>query len=124
VVSVLLAHESKALLIGERASLRIARTAHVEAGATHGVAHANGVATIHLAPDQVIVTANLDFANERTVADIGHGVADYERRLRAAHPEVAAVFVKPQAAREFARHRAAGDTIITPDALMDRIAPL
>ncbi len=115
VVAVLLARESKALLIGERADPQIALTAEREANRLAEVVSVNGVATVQLAPNQVIVTANLDFEDSVTAGAIETVVADYERRLREEHPAVVAVFVKPQARREFDRRQAEGQTTVTPD---------
>ncbi len=109
IVAALLARESKALLIGERAdpalSAAVLRLAHD----TAGVDRANGVATIQLAPDQVVVTLSLEFADNLRTPAIEAAVVDLERRIRDRHPEVSAIFVKPQTNHEARRRQAAGE---------------
>ena len=66
-----------------------------------GVAHANGALMIHLAPDQILVALSLEFADALTTPKVEATVSELERRLRARHPSVAAVFVKPQTPERF-----------------------
>ncbi|HWG78892.1 MAG TPA: cation diffusion facilitator family transporter [Stellaceae bacterium] len=99
----LLARESKSLLIGERADRKLADAILAIAGAESKVARANGVLTVQLAPDQVVAALSLDFADELRAADIEDRVVEIERKVRAAHPEVVALFVKPQADKTYAQ---------------------
>ena len=91
VTAALLARETKGLLMGEAADQPI-----VDSMMHEGVAHANGVITVHLAPEQIIVALSLEFADELRTPDIEFKVVELERRLRHLHPAVIAVFVKPQ----------------------------
>ena len=52
--------------------------------------------TLQLAPDQVLAALSLEFANDLRAPDIEDRVIEIERRVRAAHPEVVTLFVKPQ----------------------------
>lgn len=94
--AVLLAKETKGLLIGESADQSIVDSIMRLAGEMDGVAHANGILTVHLAPQQIAVGLSLEFADELRTSDIEVRVAELERRLRHAHPAVIALFVKPQ----------------------------
>ncbi len=116
VVAVLLARESKALLIGERADPDLSAAIRDCAARVDGVEAVNAVVTIQLAPDQVVVNLSLDFADDLTTAGIETAVVDLERYIRADHPEVAALFVKPQAAAEAARRLATGEAGVVADA--------
>ena len=116
VVAALLARESKALLIGERADPALSAAILELARAQDTVTGANGVATVQLAPDQVVVTLSLDFDDHRTAGDVERAVAALETKIRAAHPEVSALFVKPQSAREAARRADKGDAGVMADA--------
>jgi cation diffusion facilitator family transporter len=100
-VAVLLARESKSLLIGERADKRLNDSILKIAGAEDRVARANGVLTVQLAPEQVVAALSLDFADELKADDIEEKVDEIERKVRAAHPEVVALFVKPQADKSY-----------------------
>jgi cation diffusion facilitator family transporter len=94
--AVLLARETKSLLIGERADQVIVDSIMQIAGAMNGVAYANGVLTVHLAPQQIVVALSLEFADELRTSEIEAKVAELERRIRLKHPAVIALFVKPQ----------------------------
>lgn len=96
VTAVLLARETKGLLIGERADQNIHDSILRIAGGIEGVAHANGVITIHLAPQQIMVALSLEFADELRTPEIEAKVIELERRVRLMHPGVVALFVKPQ----------------------------
>ena len=94
--AVLLAKETKGLLIGESADPIIVESIMRLATEMDGVDHANGVLTIHLAPRQIAVALSLEFADELRTSDIEVRVVELERRLRHAHPTVIALFVMPQ----------------------------
>ena len=96
-----LARESKSLLIGELADrvlsdslLRIAEVASPNS-------KANGVLTVQLAPDQILATLSLEFADAMRVPEVEAAAVEIERQIRAAHPQVLTLFIKPQTAAGF-----------------------
>jgi cation diffusion facilitator family transporter len=91
-----LARESKALLIGEGARGRTMRSIRQIAAEQPGVEQVNDLVTMHLAPQQVVAALSLEFKDPLTTPEIENAVAAIERRIREAHPEVVAIFVKPQ----------------------------
>ena len=91
----LLARETKSLLIGESADRSIIVSIMHVAGQIPGIAHATGVLTIHLAPQEILVALSLEFADELRTPEIEAKVIELEKRVRLSHPEVVAVFVKP-----------------------------
>jgi len=91
-----LAQETKGLLMGEAADQPIVESIMHIAEGMEGVAHANGVITVHLGPEHIVVALSLEFADELRTPDIEVKVIELERRLRHLHPAVIAVFVKPQ----------------------------
>lgn len=109
------ARETKALLIGERADPELSRAILAVAARGDGVERVNGVATVQLSPDQVIVNISVDFDDRRTAGDVERSVAALEAELRRDHPEIVAVFVKPQAAQVAADRQRDGDIAITAD---------
>lgn len=94
----LLARETKGLLIGEAADKLIVDSIMRIANDMEGVAHANGIITVHFAPQQIVVALSLEFADELRTPDIEMKVTELERNLRQLHPSVIALFVKPQSA--------------------------
>ena len=117
VVAVILARESKALLIGERADPALGTAITALGRTVAGVAAINAVATVQLAPDQVVVNLSVGFDDALTTRAIEAAVVDLEARIRRDHPEVTAVFVKPQAAAEVARRQASGEAGVVADAV-------
>jgi divalent metal cation (Fe/Co/Zn/Cd) transporter len=91
-----LANESKGLLIGESARPELSAAICRMAAEQPGVDRANGLFTIHLAPDQVVAGLSLDFADTIAAAEVEAAVAAIERRVRAAYPEVVTLLIKPR----------------------------
>ena len=114
-VAALLARESKALLIGERADPSLSDAIlHIAAGIP-GVCSANSIVTIQIAPHSVVATLSLDFFDYLRAPEIEQAVAELESSIRASHPEVSALFVKPQSVQAAAASRRVGGVGNTPD---------
>lgn len=101
VVATLLAIESKSLLIGERATPALVDAICRLAQAQSGVIHANTALTAQLAPDQAIVALSIEFDPALRTHEIEACVARIEQCVRVAHPNVIALFVKPQTQEQF-----------------------
>ncbi|HML27672.1 MAG TPA: cation diffusion facilitator family transporter [Hyphomicrobium sp.] len=106
IAATVLARENKALLIGERASDEVINSILSLAINEESVDGANNVFAIHLAPDQILVALSLEFSDELRTPQIEAAVVRLEERIRAKHPEVISVFVKPQTRRTFEKMRA------------------
>ncbi len=106
VAAAVLARENKALLIGERASDDVIRSIQTLAISEPSVDGANNVFAVHLAPDQILVALSLEFSDELRTPDIEAAVIRLEDRIRKEHPQVIAVFIKPQTRRTFEKMRA------------------
>jgi cation diffusion facilitator family transporter len=102
-IAVLLARESKSLLIGEQANRKLSDSILRIAGGEFSVACANGVMTMQLAPDQIVAALSLEFDDELQASEIEQCVIAIERKVRATHPEVVDLFIKPQTGRQFRR---------------------
>jgi cation diffusion facilitator family transporter len=100
-----LARESKELLIGESANPQIVNSIQEIARKTPGIERAHVVLTVHLAPDQIVAALSLEFSDSLTTPQIEDKVAAIERTIHEAHPEVIAVFIKPQTAGTFQSRR-------------------
>ncbi len=101
--AVLLAYESKALLIGESASPQIIEGLENLAAKQWGVARVNELLTMHLAPRQVLVNLSLDFENHLSSAEVEAVVTRLETRMREDFPEVTRVFIEAQSRAAHAR---------------------
>jgi cation diffusion facilitator family transporter len=113
-VALLLAQESKGLLIGERADPELSSAIMRIAAQMPGICKANSVVTVQLAPTNVIANLSLDFFDYMRAPDIERAVIELEDKIRSEHPEVSAMFVKPQSVG--AARRSGG--IMTPDDIL------
>jgi hypothetical protein len=67
----------------------------------------------------VIATLSLDFFDYLRAPDIERAVVELETRVRSAHPEVSALFVKPQSVLVAAERLGEGSSGMTPDSIGD-----
>jgi cation diffusion facilitator family transporter len=118
-VAGLLARESKELLIGERADPALSEAILRTASGIAGVCSANSIMTVQLAPRNVIANVSLDFFDYLTAPDIERAVVELEARVRKLHPEVSALFVKPQSVLAAAQSMQDGTGGMTPDGVGD-----
>jgi cation diffusion facilitator family transporter len=105
--AVFLAVETKQLLIGEaaRPSLRksIARIARSE----RGVYGFNGMLTVQLAPDEVVVALSVHFNPGLRTTEVQEVIRRIETKVRRRHEDVVLLFVKPQSPEVYRRARSA-----------------
>lgn len=94
--SILLARESKALLIGESARPRLLEQVCAVASKVPGVRSVNGMVTMQVGPDQVMVALSAEFDDRLTTPDIEECVRAIEMRAREAKLPIVALFIKPQ----------------------------
>jgi cation diffusion facilitator family transporter len=100
-VAMLLARESKSLLIGEPAERELVDSILKDASGVRGVVRANGALTSHLSPDDIVVSLSLEFEDRLCVPELEEVVLQIERVVRGKHPQVVSLFVKPQTPRAF-----------------------
>ena len=101
--STLLARESKSLLIGEKADSTLIKSMLEIANSACGQSRANGVLTLQMAPDEIMAAMSFEFDDALTAPQIEEMIADIERRIHDAHPEVTSLFVKPQNPDQYSR---------------------
>lgn len=106
IAALLLARETKGLLIGEAAHPRVRADILRIAGADPAIRRANGVFTVQLGPDSVVATLSAEFEDALATPQIEQCVHRIEAAVREAHPDVVALFVKPQTAQTWERRSA------------------
>jgi cation diffusion facilitator family transporter len=94
-VAVLLARETKDLLIGERARPELSEAIRDMAERQSGVRGVEGILTSQLGPDQVIANVGLEFDDNLRTPDIERIIGHLENELRKKHPDLFRVFVRP-----------------------------
>ncbi len=108
--AVLLAIETKGLLIGEAASDELLEAVIGMTGQAGFVEAVNEVRTMHFGPADVLVNISVDARNSLMANEIEAEVSGLEARIKAAHPVVSRVFIEIQAARDSAGQIAPDDT--------------
>jgi cation diffusion facilitator family transporter len=103
--AIVLARESKSLLVGESASGELTKSIMDIAARNPAVLRVNGMLTAQLAPDQILVALSLEFSDNLRVPELEERVIEIERSIRARHGEVIALFVKPQTPKTFSEAR-------------------
>ena len=107
VTAIVLARENKELLIGEPADRRVNDSILKLAAAADGIESANGLFTTHLGPDDIVASLSVEFCDDMTAPEIEKAVIELERQIKAAHPAVTALFIKPQTTSTFRKRREA-----------------
>ena len=115
ITAILLARETKGLLLGELAQRQVVDDILRIAGSDPDVRCANGVLTQQLGPESIIAALSADFHDALTTPQIEACVLRIERAVQRTHPDVTALFVKPQTAETWAKRRLRWDP--------DRVAP-
>lgn len=103
--SILLARETKQLLIGEPAHPHIRASILRIAAADDGIRNANGLITVQLGPQQIVAALSAEFEDSLTTGEIERCVNRIEDAIKSKHPDVAVLFVKPQTPETWLRRR-------------------
>ena len=91
-----LSRETKSLLIGEQADPALGQSIVRIAKAVSEVQDVDVMWAIHLSPDQVVVALRVRFPDDLRAIELAKQVNAIERQVRAKHPEVLWVFVRPR----------------------------
>ena len=95
-VAVLLARESKGLLIGEAADpALIAGLRGVMEGNPH-ITSVNHVRTVHTGPDAVFVAISADFADNLPMGEAETLIENLETRMKALSPKITSIYIRPE----------------------------
>jgi divalent metal cation (Fe/Co/Zn/Cd) transporter len=94
------------LLIGEPAASEVVASIRAIALAQPGVERVMSLFTVHLGPDQIVAAIAADFKDSFSAADVESAVAAIEDRVRAAHPQIVLLLIKPQGGLVVERARA------------------
>ena len=101
--AMLLAFESKALLIGEAANPELIAALHEMVLGRKGVTAVGQVLTVHSAPDQITAMLSVDFEDHISARDVERLVCDIERECEERYPIVKRLFIRPRSAADQCR---------------------
>ncbi|MFI1866697.1 cation diffusion facilitator family transporter [Streptomyces jumonjinensis] len=112
-IALVLAAETKSLLLGEAATVEDIR--RIEAAIVDGerVTRVIHMRTLHLGPEELLVAAKIAVPNEDTAREVADSINAAEERLRAAVPIARVVYLEPDVYR--ASPAEAGPDPVGPD---------
>src|SRR4051812_15072780 len=99
-VAIILALETKSLLLGEAASPEAQQAIVGALTSTTGVERVIHVKTLHLGPDELLVAAKTGVTATTSAADVAATIDAAERAVRAAEPLATAVYLEPDIYRD------------------------
>jgi divalent metal cation (Fe/Co/Zn/Cd) transporter len=99
-VAVFLARESRGLLVGESADLGIVRGVRAILDADPAVVRAGPPLTMHLGPDDILLTLEVEFRDDLPARDVGPAVARIEQAIRQRYAPVKRIFIEAAALRK------------------------
>ena len=97
-IGLLLAGDTKSLLIGESASPEQEQAALEHAESTAGVEAVTQLLTMHLGPDSILLALKIRFRDGMSLGEIEGAINAVEERIRSAVPAMTRIFVEPDGA--------------------------
>jgi cation diffusion facilitator family transporter len=94
--ALLLAVESKALLIGEAADPEIVEGLRAAAAGRAGIVGVGQILTIHSSPDQITALMSVDFDDDIRAGDAERIVGEIERHVSERWPMVRRLYIRPE----------------------------
>ena len=94
--AVVLAYETKALLIGETAEEEIVDGIRAKLAGIDEITGVNEVLTMHMGPADILANISVDFSDGTTAERVEHLITDLEIRIKEAHPEIKRIFIEVQ----------------------------
>ncbi len=100
--AMLLAYESKSLLIGERAQVEVIGGIRQVILKRPEIIAVNEVLTMHMGPKDVLLNISVDFDDRVTSVQVEDAISDMETQIKERYAEVSRVFIEAQS---WQRHR-------------------
>ncbi len=100
--AMLLAYESKSLLIGERARTEVIGGIREIILSRPEIIAVNEVLTMHMGPNDILLNISVDFDDRVTSAQVEDAISDMEKQIKEQYTEVSRVFIEAQS---WQRHR-------------------
>ena len=94
--AMLLAYETKGLLIGEAASPVVVQGVHKIVGKQSDIASINEVRTMHLGPDDILLALSVDFVDQLPSERVEAIINELETQIKAEYPEIQRLFIEAQ----------------------------
>jgi len=92
--AILLASETKSMLIGESANKEVVQGIRDIADSSKEIKQVNEVLTMHMGPDFILVNISVDFVDPILATEVEVTVAALDRAIKRAYPKVQRIFVE------------------------------
>ena len=96
VVALLLAYESRGLLVGEGADPETIQSIRELAESDPAVEQIDPPLTMYLGPHEVLLNLDIQFRRDATAADVEAAVDRLEKAIRRKHPEIQRIFIEAE----------------------------
>ncbi|WP_067129357.1 cation diffusion facilitator family transporter [Microtetraspora malaysiensis] len=94
-IAVILAVETKSLLIGESAAPEVEERIRAALEGAPEVTRVIHMRTLHLGPEELLVAAKIAVEHDDTAAQVAQGIDEAERRIREAVPIARVIYLEP-----------------------------
>lgn len=94
-VAIVLAIETKSMLIGESAAAEVERRIVAALESVAEVDRVIHLRTLHVGPEELLVAAKIAVTHDDTAAQVARGIDAAEKRIRAAVPMAAHIYLEP-----------------------------
>ncbi|MEU8275085.1 cation diffusion facilitator family transporter [Microbispora bryophytorum] len=95
VIAIILATETKSLLIGESATPEVEEKICAALEAAPEVSRVIHLRTLHLGPEELLVAAKIAVEHDDTAGEVARGIDEAERRIREAVPIARVIYLEP-----------------------------
>ncbi len=99
IVAILLAIETKSLLLGESATPEVRRRIHDALAGTEGIEGVIHMKTMHLGPEELLVAAKIAVPGSTTAADVARAIDAAEVAIRQAEAVATVIYLEPDLRR-------------------------
>ncbi|HEX4818096.1 MAG TPA: cation diffusion facilitator family transporter [Nonomuraea sp.] len=100
VIAVVLAIETKSLLVGEGAAPEVEEQIRRALEGAPEVERIIHMRTLHLGPEELLVGAKIAVSHDDTASEVARGIDEAERRIREAVPIARVIYLEPDLFRE------------------------
>ena len=101
VTAILLAIETKGLLIGESADPKIVKAIKDMVDQIDPIERTNEVLTMHMGPNYILVNVSADFSSEASSDEVEGSIAELDKRIKKRFPDVRRIFVEAESREHF-----------------------
>ena len=94
--AIILAVESKSLLIGESANPEVVDRFREILEVEETILSVNEIATLHMGPEFIVVTISLDFVDSLSSGQVESAVTGFTKKIKATDPRIQRVFIEAE----------------------------